>query len=168
MEQSAAAVLAEPYAALFGEDAADAAALVLHHFSGGAPVCDSATLRRVSELVDVVHRHLVTTQQPDADDLARIMAEYGRLWWRLGDACVRSGTLTLGQVLPPVLRAWRGTRLRGCAWPRRDHWRAARWRRDSRKPDFRPGDPMRVAAEHSLKRQNAEKLAAKTPILSGF
>jgi hypothetical protein len=27
---------------------------------------------------------------------------------------------------------------------------------------------MRVAAEHSPKRQNAEKLAAKTPILSGF
>lgn len=99
MEQSAAAVLAEPYAALFGEDAADAAALVLHHFSGGAPVCDGATLRRVSELVDVVHRHFVMTQQPDAGDLARIMAEYGRLWWRLADSCVRSGTLTRGQVL---------------------------------------------------------------------
>lgn len=98
MEQSAVEVLAQPYAALFGAHAAEAARLVLHHFTGGVPAPDLAALQEVGRLVGVVHEHFVMTRQPDATDLALVMAEYGRLWWRLADACVRSGTLSRAQV----------------------------------------------------------------------
>jgi hypothetical protein len=99
MEQSAAAVLAEPYAALFGDEAAQVARLVLHHFAGGVPAPDIATLQRVGLLVEAVHGHFFATRAPRAEDSALIMEEYGRLWWRLTDACVRSGTLSRGQAL---------------------------------------------------------------------
>jgi len=99
MEQSAAAVLAQPYADMFGGDAPKAAQLVLHHFTGGVPVPCRDTLAEVGRLVAVVHGHFMATRRPDAADLALILAEYGRLWWRLGDACVRSGTLSRADVV---------------------------------------------------------------------
>lgn len=98
MEQSAAEVLAQPYADLFGADAAEAARLVLHHFTGGVPVPDLATLQQVAALVATVHAHFVRTRQPGLADLELIVGEYSRLWARLADACVRSGALTRTQM----------------------------------------------------------------------
>ena len=108
MTQSAAAVLATAYAPLFGAQAQTAARLAVMHFGDGAPVPDRATLERLGEVVDAVHQWFCATRAPGAADLALIMDEYARLWWRMADASVRSGALSptsVNTACPPALRA---------------------------------------------------------------
>ena len=107
MEQSAAAVLAEAHAALFGDRAAEAARLALVHFTAGTPVPDQSTLDALNGVLATVHDHFLATRQPGAADRALIAREYARLWWQMADASVRSGTLSLDAVAracPPGLR----------------------------------------------------------------
>jgi glycosyltransferase involved in cell wall biosynthesis len=108
MDHSATAVLAEVYAALFGADADQAARLVLIHFTGGVPVADRATLDRLARLVGVVHDRFCATCPMTPVDRALIIAEYARLWWRMADASVRSGAVSLDEAAaacPTGLRA---------------------------------------------------------------
>jgi len=108
MHASAAAVLATAYAPLFGAQAELAARLAETHFNGGAPVPDRATLDRLRDIVTTVHDRFCATRRPGAADLALIMEEYARLWWRMADASVRSGALSSSAVAaacPAGLRA---------------------------------------------------------------
>jgi len=98
MDASAAAVLAEPYAALFGDEADDAARLVLSHFAGALPVPDRATLARLDAMLGAVHDRFCAARKLSSADRTLIMDEYARLWWRMADASVRSGALSLDTV----------------------------------------------------------------------
>ena len=95
MDDSAAHVLAEAYAGLFGSGAPAAARLALVHFTGGVAVPDRATLDRLSAVVGAVHRQFCASRPVSAGDHALIMAEFSRLWWRMADAGVRAGRITL-------------------------------------------------------------------------
>lgn len=115
MEQSAAAVLAHCHGELLGEDAAEASELVLRHFASGNPVDSVDGLQRICALVETIHAHVLATRRHDPADLVLIMANYARLWWRLADACVRSGALGLAQVAqvcPKGLERTRPSRMR--------------------------------------------------------
>jgi len=108
MDRSATAVLAEAYAPLFGSGADEAAALVLIHFTGGVAVADGATLCRLTRLLGVVHDQFCATRAITPVDRALIIGEYSRLWWRMADAGVRAGAVTLEQAAeacPAGLRA---------------------------------------------------------------
>ncbi|WP_420383693.1 glycosyltransferase family 2 protein [Novosphingobium sp.] len=107
MIASAAQVLATAYAPLFGAQAEATARLVVTHFSDGAPVPDRPTLERLGVIVEAVHQGFCATRAPGAADLAAIMDEYARLWWRMVDASVRSGALSpvaVKTACPPALR----------------------------------------------------------------
>lgn len=117
MEQSAAAVLAEAHAGLFGSaDATDAAArLVLHHFTGGNPLPDAATLERLNAAIARIDAAFAARQALSDDDRTLVDAERARLWWRMADACVRSGSLTRAAVAaqcPPGLAEHPRSRMR--------------------------------------------------------
>ncbi len=93
MVESATAVLAEPYAALFGDAASGSARLALTHFTGGAAVPDLITLHRLNLVLARVHARAMAAIAPSDDEHGAIMAEYARLWWQMADATVRSGSL---------------------------------------------------------------------------
>lgn len=99
MNDSATAVLAEAYAAHFGDEAHDAARLVVVHFTGGAALPDAATLGRLAGILGAVHDRFCATWHLAEADQALIMAEYHRLWWRMADASVRSGSVSLDAVI---------------------------------------------------------------------
>jgi GT2 family glycosyltransferase len=98
MDISATAVLASAYAGLFGSGADDAARLVVIHFTGGVPVADCATLVRLARVLGVVHDRFCASRAITPVDRALIIGEYARLWWRLADASVRSGAVSLEQA----------------------------------------------------------------------
>ena len=95
MVESASRVLAGPYERIFGAEAQDAARLVMRHFASGNPVSDAASLARLAGIVARVHEDFLATRRPDAGAQEAIMAEYARAWWRVAQASVRSGQLSL-------------------------------------------------------------------------
>ncbi len=115
MDQSASAVLVEPYTALFGADAADAARLAVVHFTGGVAVPDRASLDRLGIVLGRVHDHFCATHAIAAVDQTLIQQEFARMWWRMADASVRSGAVTLeeaGAACPAGLQASHPSRRR--------------------------------------------------------
>ena len=133
MNTSAAAVLAGVYEPLFGGEADAAARMATTYFGDGAPVRDRATLDRVCAIVEAVHQWFCATRQPGAADLALIMDEYARMWWRMADASVRSGGLSLAVVnaaCPTGLRAHPRSRRRVASSALIGRWRAllSRWK----------------------------------------
>ncbi len=95
MVASAALVLADRYAPIFGPEAHDAATLVMRHFASGNPLPDLIGLVRLAGIVARVHEHFLATRAPDAADREAILTEYARAWWRVANASVRSGQLSL-------------------------------------------------------------------------
>jgi hypothetical protein len=135
MEDSATAVLAQAHAALFGSpEAAQAAArLVLIHFTAGVPVPDQATLRRLNQVLGLLHDRFMATRRVSAADQALIMQEYARLWWRMADASVRAGALSLdaaAAACPAGLRPRHPAPARAASSAAIGAWRAlrSRWR----------------------------------------
>jgi hypothetical protein len=95
MDDSATQVLVQAHGTLFGAEAQAAARLALVHFTGGAAVPDCATLQRVTTVLGVVHDRFCATHRLSPADRALIAADYARLWWRMADASVRSGAISL-------------------------------------------------------------------------
>ena len=85
-------VLAEAYAPLLGDHAADAAALVSRHVAAGIPIDDLQALLALAAIID----RLEETIAPD-DPL--IAAETSRIWWGLVSRAIRSGALPPGEAL---------------------------------------------------------------------
>jgi glycosyltransferase involved in cell wall biosynthesis len=104
---SAARVLAEAYAPIFGDRAADHAHLVVQHLMHGLPVPDLAILAEMLAIIASLHRHFLEQGAPDPATEQIVAREYARLWWKLAKPALRHGTVGLRDVLalrPPHVR----------------------------------------------------------------
>lgn len=93
MIASAGRVLADRYATLMGDEAAEAGALMSRHASAGYPPPDTATLARCGDVIGRLldaYRHLVPDHAP---------ADASRLWWRIARRGLRAGHYGLRDVL---------------------------------------------------------------------
>lgn len=99
MRASAARVLAEAHADLFGEDTPDVAQLLTHHVMGGEPVADRATLGRLGEVIGTLQSRFLAAAPVEAADLELIRWETAQRWGRIGRAALRAGTLSLADIL---------------------------------------------------------------------
>ena len=98
MRARAVDVLADVYAPLFGDSAADTAALIVRHVMGQQPVPDRATLERVGEMLVRLQDDFLTRRRPDPESRNLIRWETARRWARIGRAGLRTGTLRLGDA----------------------------------------------------------------------
>ena len=106
MRASAARVLAEAHAPLLGDDADEVARLLAEHNMGGVPIPDGATLRRLGQAIARLQGAFVERHGPDVQSLKLIRWETARRWRQLARVALRSGRVTLGDVLasrPPHL-----------------------------------------------------------------
>ncbi len=106
MQASAARVLAARHAEWLGEGAARAANLLVRHVMARLPVPDRATLAELGALIGRLQAHHLDAHDPDPQTRALIRWETSRRWARIGRAALRSGALTLADVLavrPPHL-----------------------------------------------------------------
>ncbi|MBO9623521.1 MAG: glycosyltransferase family 2 protein [Sphingomonas sp.] len=117
MGASAARVLEEHYAPVFGDEAPSRAALVVRHFFARDPVPDRATLERLADTLAALHRHFVATRDLDPETRARIDGEHARLWWLVARPAIRRGTIGLRHAL--------ATRPAGAAPARTDQFLSA-------------------------------------------
>ena len=99
MRTSAAAVLADAHAELFGERATAVATLLVRHVMGGDPVPDRATLATLGEAIGAIQARFLAEHAVSADDLALIRWETAQRWARIGRAGLRAGTVGLADVL---------------------------------------------------------------------
>ena len=83
MTVSASQVLAREYAALFGEEAAEVAGLIVRHVMRGLPVPDRETFERLGDTLVRLQEDFIATRQPDADSLGLIRWETARRWARI-------------------------------------------------------------------------------------
>ncbi len=107
MGASAAQVLAERYAPLFGEAAHANAELAVRHFMARDPVPDLATLAHLSAMLGTIHAHHRATHDLNAEDRTAVEAEYSRLWWDIARPPLRQGRLGMREamaVCPPGVR----------------------------------------------------------------
>lgn len=107
MEASAANVLTERYAPIFGEDADGNARLVARHLMGREPVADLETFTRVAAILRRLHADFIATTVPEPGARIEIDGEYGRLWWLLARPALRQGHLGLREVFatrPDIVR----------------------------------------------------------------
>ena len=106
MGASATAVMAEAYAPILGEEARDAAALVVRHVMAQVAVPDRATLHRLGRVLTLVQAHHLASRPLSRDDRKLIRWETARRWARVGRAALRTGAVGLGDVVsarPPHL-----------------------------------------------------------------
>ncbi|HVJ02138.1 MAG TPA: glycosyltransferase [Sphingomonas sp.] len=99
MGASAARLLEEHYAPVFGDDAPARAALVVRHFFARDPVPDRGTLEQLAATLAALHCHFVAERELDAVTRARIDQEHTRLWWLVARPAVRRGTIGLRDAL---------------------------------------------------------------------
>lgn len=105
MRVQAKTVMTERHAAL-GEGAAPAAALLVRHVMGGEAVPDRATLAELGALIGQLQADHLAKHRPEAETRRLIRWETARRWARIGRTGLRSGTLSLADVLavrPPHL-----------------------------------------------------------------
>ena len=101
LNANAVKVLAGAYAPLLGDDAQDAATLVIRHLSDRKPVRDGATLARLGGYLTRLLAGFGAAHAIDARGLAALEAVTGAIWWRTARAAIRSG-------VPGLLRQYRG------------------------------------------------------------
>lgn len=99
MRASATRVLTEAHAPLLGEGAGEIAGLLVRHNMGGVPVPDGATLRRLGQAIATLQGAYLAKVEPDTESLRLIRWETARRWRQLARAALRSGCVTLGDVL---------------------------------------------------------------------
>jgi glycosyltransferase involved in cell wall biosynthesis len=97
-------VLRGAYRAWLGEDAADAARLVVRHLSDREPVRDAATLDRLGSYLERLLQGFTAATKLAPDDRTRVAAAAGEGWWNTVRAAVRAGS-------PLLARAFRSHRL---------------------------------------------------------
>uniref|UniRef100_UPI0035CBF873 glycosyltransferase family 2 protein n=1 Tax=uncultured Sphingomonas sp. TaxID=158754 RepID=UPI0035CBF873 len=98
MSARAADVLAELYAPLFGDAAAETAALIVRHVMAQEPVPDRATFERVGQTLVALQDDFLVRHKPDAESRNLIRWETARRWGRIGRAGLRTGRLRLGDA----------------------------------------------------------------------
>lgn len=98
MRARATDVLAENYAALFGDEARSLAALIALHVMGQHPVPDRATLERVGDALVRLQDDFLVRTRPDPESRSLIRWETSRRWARIGRAGLRAGGLRLGDA----------------------------------------------------------------------
>ncbi|MEG3176536.1 glycosyltransferase family 2 protein [Sphingomonas sp. RB3P16] len=98
MRARAADVLADAYAPLFGEAAAETATLVVRHVMAQQPVPDRATFARVGETLVALQDDFLKRRTPDIESRNLIRWETARRWARIGRAGLRTGNLRLGDA----------------------------------------------------------------------
>ncbi len=99
MRASAAQVLAETHADLFGDQAGALATLLSRHVMGGEPVPDRASLVTLGKGIARIQRHFLDWRLIDGESLRLIRWETAQRWARIGRAGLRAGTLSLADVL---------------------------------------------------------------------
>lgn len=97
---SATAVLAERYHAIFGDSAAECAALIGRHLMQGEPVPDLATLTRVLDIMAEIRTHFLSQCTPDLATRQIMEREQARQWWTLARPALRLRTVRLREILP--------------------------------------------------------------------
>jgi len=100
LNENAARVLCNVYCAWLGEDAADAARLVVRHLSHREPVRDAATLARLGSYLERLLQCFTAANALAPDDRTRVAAAAGEGWWNAVRASVRTGA-------PALARAYR-------------------------------------------------------------
>jgi glycosyltransferase involved in cell wall biosynthesis len=100
LNANAVKVLVAAYAPLLGEDAADAATLMIRHLSDRKPVRDAATLGRLGLYLARLLAGFCAAHGVDAGQRAELEAVTGTIWWRCVRAAGRAGA-------PRLLRAYR-------------------------------------------------------------
>ena len=106
MRDSATRVLAEAHRRHLGAEAEAVARLLVRHNMGGLPVADGATFRRLGRAIAGLQAAFVAEVAPSDESLTLIRWETARRWRQLARAALRSGRVTLGDVLsarPPHL-----------------------------------------------------------------
>ena len=99
MESSAARVLTNAYAPIFGEAAADCAQRVVHHVMGRAPPPDRATLEAIGDILVRLQAVFLARHSCDEACLRLIRWETARRWAGVVRSGLRSGTITLFDVV---------------------------------------------------------------------
>ncbi|OYY89428.1 MAG: glycosyl transferase family 2 [Sphingomonas sp. 28-66-16] len=99
MQASAARVLAERHAGLFGPAAPDRAILIVRHVMNRSAIPDRATLALLGETLMALQTDFIDRFAPGPEDLRLIRWETARLWSRIGRAGLRSGNLALGDAV---------------------------------------------------------------------
>ncbi len=107
MQTSAAKVLAERYAAIFGDAAQANAVLVARYLMAREPVADLETLGLLSRILGRLHARFVAEATLTPRDRIQVDGEYARLWWMLARPALRQGHVGLIEALgirPDVVR----------------------------------------------------------------
>ena len=99
MEASAARVLAEAYVPIFGDAAGDNAALVVRHLMGRAPPPDRTALTAISAILTTLQETFLARHSCDDESLRLIRWETARRWAGVVRSGLRSGTITLFDVV---------------------------------------------------------------------
>ena len=99
MTANAARVLAESYAPLFADYSDEAAWLIVRHMMAQNPVPDRATLRALGDVLMRLQADFLATHAVDTESLKMIRWETARRWGRVGRAALRSGTVTLADIV---------------------------------------------------------------------
>ncbi|MGR6329310.1 glycosyltransferase family 2 protein [Sphingomonas sp. XXL09] len=99
MRASATRVLAEAHGDVFGDAAEAIARLLVVHNMGGEPVTDRATLRRLGEAMTRLQSEFCARHAPDRESRKLIRWETARRWGAVGRAALRSGSLSLRDLV---------------------------------------------------------------------
>ena len=99
MGASATAVLAGTYAPILGEEAQDAAALMVRHVMAQAPVPDRETLHELGRVLTALQAHYLASRPLSLDDRQLIRWETARRWARVGRAALRTGAIGVADVI---------------------------------------------------------------------
>jgi glycosyltransferase involved in cell wall biosynthesis len=98
MAASATQVLAGRYAEVF-EDGEPRAAAVVRHVMLRKPVPDRATLAMLGQTLAMLQQHFLANRAVDDESRTLIRWETARLWGRIHQVALKSGTITLGDAL---------------------------------------------------------------------
>lgn len=99
MEASAARVLTEAHAPVFGDQAGRVAQLLVVHLMRGDPVPDRATLVALGAALTTLQAAFLDRHTCDANDRRLIKWETARRWATIARIGLRAGTLTLADVM---------------------------------------------------------------------
>lgn len=113
LNANAVKVLAGAYAPLLGDDAQDAATLVIGHLSDRKPVRDAATLERLGVYLSRLLVAFCTRNEIKTRQRAILQTLTGMIWWRTVRAAVRAGApslVTQYRACPELAAAFRPPR----------------------------------------------------------
>jgi hypothetical protein len=99
MEAASMRVLAERYARLFDDRAAQIAQLIVTHNMAKRPVPDRAALATLGSALSVIQADFLATHDCTAHDIRLIRWETARRWGDIGRAGLRAGTIRMADVL---------------------------------------------------------------------